>query len=574
MKKSLLLLCPTLLMGLLHAPAFCADVVGAADAAFVNGQFATIDPNHPEAEAVAVKDGVFIAVGSDADIGKYVASTTKVYDLHGQRVIPGLIDAHDHPVETLWMKTDWVDARFPGTPSIAVALGKIAERARSAAPGEWIFVACVSASENKFAEKRLPTKAELDAVAPDNPVALANGVHMTVSNTRALDALGIRKGQTRLPKGGSVLLDSDGNPTGVITDGFADMPGAPKPEEVIQYYASGIPGLWNEYGFTSIMAITNHEFVPLLKQVSGTVKQPNLRYTVSVWTTPDGKGFPQDLSAFDMPADADPNYYKVLGIKAWADGENDARTGYMYEPYEGHFDIDPAGGRGSLVTPQADADAFVDLAHANNRLAMLHCSGDEAIDICLTAFEQSAKADPSAVTMKRIEHFGVFQMSDAQLQRARDLKKDDFFITIQPVWLTELVKADVENMGADRAKTGFKFQSMIKAGLEPAASTDMTGIYLGNINPFTAMEAVVTRVSDMGVFEPQEAVSVEDAVRMWTIWPAKAIGEADHRGTIEAGKLADMTVLTQDIFTVPPDRIGDVQADATILGGRVVYKRP
>jgi predicted amidohydrolase YtcJ len=117
------------------------------------------------------------------------------------------------------------------------------------------------------------------------------------------------------------------------------------------------------------------------------------------------------------------------------------------------------------------------------------------------------------------------------------------------------------------------FTTMIEAGLKPAASTDMTGIYLGNIEPFTAMQAMVTRVSDDGVFEPQEAISVQDALRMWTIWAAEAIGEGGHRGSIEVGKLADMTVLTDDIFAIAPEQIHTVAAAKTIVGGRVVFSR-
>jgi len=568
MKMKVGLLAGAMALGVLSTTA----LAGEADVAFINGKFWTVDPAQPEAEAVAVKDGVFVAVGSNDQIKALADAGTKLIDLQGQRVVPGFIDAHTHPLETLWMKSDWVDARYPGTPSVAVALDNLAARAAKTAPGEWIFVACVSASENKFAEKRLPTKAELDKVAPNNPVILANGAHMAVVNTAALSVLGITKGTTRLPKGGGVLTDADGNPSGVITDGFADIPSAPKPTEIVDYYGHGIAQFWNSYGFTSMLAITPHQVVPVLQEVSHTVKQPDIRYTVSVWGAPDGKGLPDDLSAFDMPKDADPNYYRFAGIKAWVDGENDARTGYMYQPYDGHFDIDPAGGRGTLVTPQPEADAFVDLARRNGRLSMLHCSGDAAMDICLTAYEKDAAATPPD-SQRRIEHFGMFQMNDTQLQRAQALKKNGLFISIQPIWLTELVKADVENMGAERAATGFKFQTMIKAGLEPAASTDMTGLYLGNIDPFKAMQAVVSRQSDMGVFEPQEAVSVEDALRMWTIWPAKSIGEEAHRGSIAVGKLADMTVLTQDILSVPADHIAEVQAAETIVGGRVVYTR-
>ncbi|WP_146256005.1 amidohydrolase [Aestuariivirga litoralis] len=555
---------------LLPGPGLAAEP---ADVIFLNGNFTTLEQAQPAAEAVAVAGGRFLAVGTEADIAAYKGPATEVIDLGGRRVVPGLIDAHTHPLETLWMKSDWVDARYPEIPSVAVALQNLSARVASSKPGDWIYVACVSASENKFAEKRIPTRAELDAAAPDNPVILANGAHMAVANSKALAALGVKKGTLRLPHGGAVLVDAEGNPTGVITDGFADIPGSPAPGEIAGYYAEGIPALWNQNGFTSMLAITPLKAVPVLQQVSAAGKPANIRYSVSVWAAPDGAGLPDDLSILDMPKQADPDAFKFLGIKAWVDGENDCRTGFMSEPYQGHFDTDPAGGHGTLVTPQETADAFVDRAHASHRLAMLHCAGDAAMDICLTAYERSIKADPSPI-LRRIEHFGVFQMNDTQLMRAQALKKDQLAISVQPIWLTELVKADVENMGADLAKTGFRFRTMIEAGLEPAASTDMTGLYLGNVDPFKAMQAVVTRESDAGVFEPQEAVSVEDAVRMWTIWPARSIGEGASRGTISPGKLADMTVLSADIFAIPPDQIADVKAVQTIVGGLVVYRRP
>ena len=402
---------------------------------------------------------------------------------------------------------------------------------------------------------------------------LGNGTHMAIVNSAALAVLKIQRGQTKLPKGGTVLLDDQGEPTGVITDGFADIPSSPQPSEIAGYIAKGIPEFWNAHGYTSLMAITPHQVVPALQAVAAKVPQPTLRYSVSVWAAPDGKGFPDDLSDFEMPAGADPEFFTFVGIKAWVDGENDCRTGYMYQPYIGHFDIDPPGGRGTLVTPQADANAFADLAHRNNRIAMLHCSGDAAVDIGLGAYEHSTKAGSGPDTIRRIEHFGMFQVTDNQLERAKALLPNGLHISVQPIWLTELVKADDENMGPQRTKTGFKFKTMVEAGLKPAASTDMTGIYLGNIEPFTAMQAMVTRVSDDGVFEPQEAISVQDALRMWTIWAAEAIGEGEHRGSIEVGKLADMTVLTDDVFAIAPEQIRTVAAAKTIVGGRVVFSR-
>lgn len=384
-------------------------------------------------------------------------------------------------------------------------------------------------SENKFTEKRLPTKAELDAAAPDNPVILGNGTHMAVVNTNALTVLDITPGQAKLPKGDTVLLDAQGVPTGVITDGFADIPSSPQASEIAGYVAQGIPEFWNSHGYTSLMAITPHQVVPAVQAVSAKLAQPNIRYSISVWAAPDGKGFPDDLGEFEMATEADPDYFRFVGLKAWVDGENDCRTGYMYQPYLGHLDIDPPGGRGTLVTPQDDANAFADLAHTNNRIAMLHCSGDAAVDIGLSAYEHSAQAGPQPDTIRRIEHFGMFQLTDRQLQRAAKLVEHGLRISVQPIWLTELVKADLENMGPERARTGFKFKTLIQSGLEPAASTDMTGIYLDNVEPFTAIQAMVTRGSDDGVFEVQEAISVEHALRMWTIWSARASTGAASR---------------------------------------------
>ena len=193
------------------------------------------------------------------------------------------------------------------------------------------------------------------------------------------------------------------------------------------------------------------------------------------------------------------------------------------------------------------------------------------MDIGLTAYESAVKLGAAPAIM-RIEHFGMFQMSDKQLARAKALTDKKFKISIQPTWLLDLVKADYENMGPERTRTGFMFRSMIDAGLEPAAGTDVTGIYLDNINPFLAIYAAVTRDSDDGLFMPEQAVSVTEALKMWTVWAAKSMGELDVKGTIEPGKYADMTVLSDDIFTMPKAGLKDVKILKTIVGGAVVYE--
>ncbi len=542
------------------------------DVIYWNGKITTLDAKGSTVEAVAVKEGKFVKVGSSEEIKKLAGPTTKMIDLGGKTAVPGLIDAHCHPMEAMMMKETWVDCRYPETPSVKVALEHIVAWAKKTAKGEWIFVACVSASQNKFSEKRMPTKAELDLVAPDNPVMVANGTHMGIANSAALKKMGITKGMEKLPHGGSVILDKDGEPTGVLTDGMADIPTTPTVAQLEQYYTKDLQEFWNAHGFTSVLAITPAAALPVLQKIAGMKVQPTIRYTTSIWTSANGENMPEDLSKFRMPEAADPAWYRLGGIKVWIDGENDCRTGYMYGPYIGHFDTDPPGGRGSLVTPQAEADRFAAIAAKNDVMSMMHCSGDAATDIGLTAYEKLARSGNPGRIMK-IEHFGMFQLSNEQLKRAQALNEGKHFrVLVQPVWLLDLVKEDYENMGPERTRTGFRFRDMIDAGLEPAAGSDVTGIYLDNVNPFLSIYAAVTRESDDGIFEPAQAISVTEALKMWTVWAAKSMGESDVKGSIEPGKYADMTVLSDDIFTVPKESLKDVKPLKTIVGGEVVYE--
>ena len=560
--------------GLLLGPGAIVSAVKAdspPDAVYFNGKIVTLDAAGSTVGGVAVKDGKVLKVGSADEMKKLAGPSTRLVDLRGKTVVPGLIDAHCHPMETIYLKEDWVDCRYPQTKSVKQALDHIAAWAKKTPKGDWIYAACVSASENKFVEKRLPTKAELDAVAPDNPVLLANGAHLCVVNSQALQRVGIKKGMTRLPHGGTVILDKNGEPTGALADVQSDIPTSPTLAELERCYTTGIQEFWNRQGLTSLLEITPAAALPVLQAVAKSRKTPTIRYSTSVWTSANGNDIPDDLSKFFMPKAADPAWYQFKGIKVWIDGENDARTGYMCEPYIGHFDTDPRGGHGTLVTPQPEANRLAALANNAGAVCMFHCSGDKATTIGLNAYDEVMKSGRAPTNM-RIEHFGMFQLTDGQLQRAKEMKKNGLHVSVQPIWLLELVRADYENMGAMRASTGFQFRSMIDAGLEPAASTDMTGIYLGNINPYEAMYAMVTRESDRGLFLPGQAISVTEALKMWTIWGAKSMGEETVKGSIEPGKYADMTVLSDDIFTIPKERIKDLKALKTIVGGNVVYE--
>jgi len=541
------------------------------DIIYYNGRIITLDKSEKIVEAVAVLNGKFLAVGKDAEIRKLAGSATRMVDLGGKTVVPGLIDAHTHPVETMYLSSDFVNCRYPGVPSVKQALRNITDSVKTAKKGAWIFAACVSASQTKFTEKRMPTLAELDSVSSDNPLVVLDGTHLFVANSKALEALGVKKGMTKLPHGGGIVLDKEGNPNGTLTDAFADVPSKLTPAQLAHFFTTDIQKFWNSYGFTSILGITQGDVVPVLQKVASGGYKPTLRYSMSVWKAANGEDMPDDLSVFAFPAGTDPDYYRFTGIKAWVDGENDARTGLMNSPYLGHKDTDPVGGKGSQVTSLNQAVRLAQIAQKNGVICMLHCSGDKAMDIGMNAYDTICAAGKPK-HLFRIEHFGVFQMSANQLDRAVKLYKEGLRISVQPTWLLILAKSDIEDMGLERASTGFRFRSMVDAGIEPAAGTDVTGVYLENTNPMKAIYATVTRNSDAGKFGPEQALTVTEALKMWTIWAALSMGEEKLKGSIEPGKFADMVVLSADVLSIPPEQLINVKALKTIVAGNIVYE--
>ncbi len=540
---------------------------GVPDVVFIDGKFATMDAKGTVASAVAVKDGRFTAVGSTGAIRKLAGKGTHIVSLGGRLVVPGLIDAHCHPAPTMFFSTS-VDARAPGVPSVAQALRNIEARAKVTPQGAWIPVVGASSSQAKFVEKRLPTRAELDAAAPDNPVWFWNGTHAQVVNSLGLKALGISKGHLKLPRGGRVSVDARGEPTGEMFEAEDDVPFTPPPETVVGWFREGIPALWNAHGFTTLNGMLALDELAALRSVAASGFVPSIRYSAFVFSSPNGDGMPADLRQVEMPPGAPRAYYRTTGIKIWIDGEVDAGSGFCSAPYADPEGV-PDGGRGLQVSTQAEATAFARKARAAGLAVAMHASCDASSEIAVRAYREAAR-DGGPRTPQRLEHYGQFVGSTPEVALA--VKELGLLVVTQPAWLLFLGRSTYHLLGEERARTGFRYGSMVKSGLMPAASSDTTGVYLEAVNPFLHMKTAVTRVSDLGVVQPEEAVSVTDALRMWTTWAARSIQEEGSRGSIEPGKLADMAVLSDDLFTMDPTSMDKVRALQTIVGGKVVHE--
>jgi len=545
-----------------------AEAPVAAETVFLHGNVLTLDAAGTVVEAVAVKDGHILATGSDAKIREFADARTAVVDLQGRTVVPGFVDGHAHPSFAVRMIERYLDGRIATTPSVAVLLRKIATRAAETPAAEWIIVAGSSSSQTRFAERRIPTRAELDAAAPKSPVMFLNGSHESVVNSTGLGVLGIQRGMREL-KGAYIELDGDGEPTGVIREGLSIFPDLRVPDDDLRrYYSSVIPQMWNAHGYTSVYALVPLNQLGVLKELAQ-AQHSTLRYTIAVHADPAGRFLPAALDGLGLAAGVDPAWYRLAGLKVWVDSDVPMRGGAVTVPYAGE-----AGGYGLLNLTQAELDALALRTHRAGLALLAHATGDRATAMALTAFEyvqaQPGSGAPARETaLQRIEHFGEFMLGPDDLARAKRL---GILVNVQPAWLYTLANSTIENLGAERARGAFQFRSMIDAGLEPGFGTDLTGIVLETFDPFLHMWAAVTRVSDVGVFVPEQAVSVTEALRMLTVWSARAQGEDTIKGSIEPGKLADMVVISDDILAIPPAAIRDLKVLKTIVGGRVVYE--
>jgi len=558
---------PASLIGaLLSAPAgaMTATVAQSPDTIFVNGHVLTLDARDTEVQALAVRDGRILATGSTGSIRRLAGPQTTVVDLHGRTVLPGFVDGHAHTALAARMIERYLDGRHATTPSVAVLLQKIAVRAPSTPAGQWLIVAGSSSSQTRFTEKRLPTRAELDQAAPGVPVMFLNGSHEAVVNSLGVRELGFQRGVAEM-KGAHIELDADGQPTGVFQEGMMLFPDLRiPPEDLRRYYRRVVPEMWNAHGYTSVYTLAPLDQWPALRELAQG-GPTTLRYTVGLHADPGGRLIPAALDQLALPAQADPAWYRLAGIKVWVDSDVPMRGGAVTEPYVGDPDA-----HGILNLTQAELDALVLRTRRAGLAFLAHATGDRATAMALDAFAkvQREQVSPAAPGALRIEHFGEFMLGPGDLERARRL---GISVNVQPGWIYTLASSTIEDLGAERARGAFQFRSMIDAGLEPGFGTDLTGIVLETLDPFLHVWAAVTRNSDAGVFVPEQAVSVGEALRMLTIWSARAQGEGAIKGSIEPGKLADFVVISRDIRRIRPEEIRSLKVLQTVVGGRVVY---
>ena len=534
-----------------------------ADLIAYNGKIFTADANSAVTQAFAVTGGKFVDVGdSQAILSRNRGPRTKVLDLHGAFVTPGLTDDHFHNEGG----GEGIDLSH--TRTLNDLFSVVAKAAKTAKPGDTI-VSNADWHEAQLKEQRLPTATELDRVSPNNPVVLVRGGHSLILNSAALKKWNISKA-TPIPAGGAISRDSAGELTGELFDNAKALVQLPAEKPLSMADILRTQKKLNEFGITAVRIPGAYKGDLLtayhLMQQARASGALTLRYIVYLpgFTLRSAHEARALIAKWNVKQDSGDDWVKIGGVKLIVDGGFEG--GHLSRPYK-----EPYGKGGTYsgltVVPQAN---YTEVVRELNRLGWrptTHAVGDAGIDEVLTAYEAANSDSPIKGKRWAVEH--AFVVRPEQLQKLEQL---DIALSVQDhLFLAAPVLK--RYWGSDIAEHVTPLKSFEQSGLVVAGGTDSPVV---PFNPFYELYHFLTRdtLSD-GVYGADQAVgSRSDLLKLITINYARLIGEEQQKGSIEPGKLADFAVLSDDFLSVPAKQILNMKALATYVGGREVYRDP
>ncbi|MGH8855419.1 MAG: amidohydrolase, partial [Telluria sp.] len=527
----------------------------------VGGRFATLDRARPEAEAVAIGDGRFIAVGSKPEIMALARPDTTVIDLHGRRAIPGLIDSHTHIIRGGLNYN--MELRWDGVRSLADAMRMLKEQvARTPAP-QWVRVVG-GFTEHQFAEQRLPTIDELNAVAPDTPVFILHLYDRALLNGAALRVVGYTK-DTPNPPGGEIVRDATGNPTGLLLA---------KPNATILYatLAKG-PKLPPEYQKNStrhFMREVNRLGVTGVIDAGGGYQ--NYPDDYSIIEALHAEGLLTVRLAYNLftqkPTEELDDFGSWVGKVKPGQGDDLYRhngAGEMLVYSAADFEDFRVERPDMPPSMESELEAVVRLLAANRWPWRMHATYDETIARALDVFEKVARDIPFQGLNWFFDHAET--ISDRNIDRIAALG-GGIAIQHRMAYQGEYF---VERYGAKAAEQTPPIRRMLEKGVKVGAGTDATRV--ASYNPWVALSWLVTgkTVAGLGLYPQTNLLDRDTALRLWTEANTWFSTEEGKKGQIKAGQLADLAVLASDYFSVPEDEIQDITSVLTLLGGKIVY---
>jgi predicted amidohydrolase YtcJ len=541
-----------------------AKLTEPADIVFKNGNVYTVNERQPRAEAIAVKGDRIVFVGSNTDVKRYEGKGTRIHDLRGATVLPGLTDAHNHLIGVGQRE---MTLNLEGTASLEELLAKVKARVERAKPGEWITGR--GWIETHWKPPAFPTRQELDRVAPANPVFLrrADG-HASVANSAALKIASVDR-TTQTPFGGEISKDkTTGEPTGMLLDNAQALvnkhiPATTEAEDE-QAILLGVKRSI-ELGWCEIQdAGGSYADVALYRKLYGEGK-----IRLRIYKAVSGPGSESrrlltegaQVGAFDQR-------FTLRTIKVHFDGALGSRGAALLEPY-----TDAPDTKGFLTVKEEELLPMLMEALRRGIQVETHAIGDRANRVILDLYEKAFSAVPIGERKIREPRWRV---EHAQILNPADIPrfaKLGVIPSMQPSHAIGDLFFAPSRLGIPRLEGAYAWQSLIKTGAIIAGGTDAP---VERGEPMIEFYAAVARRDQKGFtgegWHPEQALNREQALKVFTIWAARAAFEEDLKGTIEPGKLADLTVLSADIMKIPELDILKTRCLMTVINGEIVYR--
>jgi len=529
-----------------------------ADMVLRGGKIITIDKKESTAEAVAVKYGRIVAVGKDGDVKALVGPKTKVIELKGRTVIPGLMDSHSHMADEGAGRLRFVDlSQEAGVKSIKDIQERLAERAKKTPKGAWIFG--YQEDDSKLAEKRHPTRWELDVASKNHPISLSTvGGHFSILNSKAYEMAGVTK-ETPDPVGGKFDRDAKGEITGGAHEKAIDLiiPAVaqePTAEQSIEG-AKSILMDCASVGLTCAYDLVDKSQIRALIDLNTKGELPiRMRMDATIDL------FPQ-LNATGVHQMFGDDMLRLCGVKFFFDGAISARTAVVTEPY-----CDKPGFYGVMSTTREIAEDVLGRAYAAGYRVSCHANGDKAIAMYLDIMEGLQAKYPREDPRNRDIHCTVITK-----ELVAKIKRLGILPTIFGPYPYYHGDKLLVPFGEERLERMFAARTFLDAGVKLAAHSDHP---CAPFPPLMAIHALVNRTTKAGKpIGRSQRITVMEALRLYTINSAYQSFDEDRLGSIEEGKLADFVILGRDILTIPTTEIKDIPVDATIVGGKIVYEK-
>jgi len=531
-----------------------------AELVLLNGAIWTVNPDQPLAEAVALREEKILKVGSTKEIKKMVGADTQVIDLKGDFALPGFIDCHTHFLDG-GLSLSNIQLREVKSREEFVA--RVKEKTMEIEKGEWILDG--DWDNQQFDPPVLPDKEWIDSVTPHNPVCVCRlDSHTVLVNSLSLKLAGITK-NTSSPVGGEIVKDSEtGEPTGILKDAAMNLVMQHIPEPSLKDKKKAVElalKYANKVGVTSIHDMANAANFEVYQEL---LKENKLTARLHVYIPITEVDLYVRLK---LKKPFNNNFLKIGGLKGFVDGSLGSSTALFFEPYTDN--PEKTGLLYSHMFPEGIMEKRLMQADKAGLQVAIHAIGDKANHIILDIFEEVMTLNGARDRRWRIEH--AQHLIPEDIER---IAKLNVIASVQPYHAIDDGRWAEKKIGHKRAKYTYAFKSLLEKGTVLACGSDWT---VAPLNPLTGIYAAVTRQTLDGKnaegWIPAQIISLEEAIRGYTINGAYVEFSEDIKGSIEKGKLADFVVLNQNLFEIPPEKIKETKVQMTIFNGKIVYRK-